>query len=278
MANKFWVGGTGTWDSSTTTHWSTTTGGGGGAAAPTTGDTVIFDASSGGGTVTVDTTVNGISLNSIVAGAFTGTLDFSINNPSMTLTSSNGTTALNLSGTGARTFKLGSGTFTFSAGGTYDLGTTTNLAASTFSSATFVFNSTALASQQFFAGGGQTYGTLTINGRATGQGFVIQQNNTFGTINLNGPLFVSLPTTTTTTNLNVAGSSSNYVNFGSLATQTTVSTVNVTTAVVDRAVLRGLTFSTSAVVATNSIDEGNNSMNGGSITPPSGGGARMIGG
>jgi hypothetical protein len=47
MANRFWVGGDGTWDGSTTTHWSTTSGGSGGAAVPTSADAVIINGSSG---------------------------------------------------------------------------------------------------------------------------------------------------------------------------------------------------------------------------------------
>ena len=53
MANRFWVGGSGTWNGSATTHWSTTSGGSNGASAPTATDDVIFDASSGTGTVTM---------------------------------------------------------------------------------------------------------------------------------------------------------------------------------------------------------------------------------
>jgi len=54
MANRFWVGGTGSWDA-TTTHWSATSGGASGATVPTAIDDVYFDANSGGGTVTVNT-------------------------------------------------------------------------------------------------------------------------------------------------------------------------------------------------------------------------------
>ena len=54
MANRFWVGGTGTWDAATT-HWSATSGGSAGASVPTAADDVYFDANSGGGTVTVNT-------------------------------------------------------------------------------------------------------------------------------------------------------------------------------------------------------------------------------
>jgi hypothetical protein len=43
MANRFWVGGAGTWDDSSTTHWSATSGGAAGASAPTQSDDVTFD-------------------------------------------------------------------------------------------------------------------------------------------------------------------------------------------------------------------------------------------
>lgn len=57
MANRFWVGGSGTWNNTTTTNWSATSGGAGGASAPTTGDTVFFDANSGtAATITVAAT------------------------------------------------------------------------------------------------------------------------------------------------------------------------------------------------------------------------------
>jgi len=53
MANRFWVGGAGTWDASSTTHWSTSSGGAAGASAPTTADSVFIDASSGAGVITL---------------------------------------------------------------------------------------------------------------------------------------------------------------------------------------------------------------------------------
>ena len=43
MADRYWRGGTGTWNTSSTTNWSTTSGGGGGASVPTAADNVIFD-------------------------------------------------------------------------------------------------------------------------------------------------------------------------------------------------------------------------------------------
>jgi len=103
MANRFWVGGAGTWDASDTTHWAATSNGAGGQSVPGVADTVTFDASSGGGTVTVNTN---LSVVSITMGAFTGTLDFATNNNSPTMST------FNCSGTGTRTLNMGSGTWT----------------------------------------------------------------------------------------------------------------------------------------------------------------------
>lgn len=52
MADRYWVGGTGSWDNTAGTKWSTTSGGAGGAAVPTEFDDVFFDANSTG-TITV---------------------------------------------------------------------------------------------------------------------------------------------------------------------------------------------------------------------------------
>jgi hypothetical protein len=46
MANRYWVGGSGTWNPTSTTNWSTSSGGTGGASVPTGVDNVIFDQAS----------------------------------------------------------------------------------------------------------------------------------------------------------------------------------------------------------------------------------------
>lgn len=86
MADRYWVGGTGTWDNSLTTNWSATSGGSGGASVPTTSDNVIFDAGSDSGanfTVTHSTSAACLSLTA-------SALDYQ-----MTLT---GTTTLTIAG------------------------------------------------------------------------------------------------------------------------------------------------------------------------------------
>jgi hypothetical protein len=49
MADRYWVGGTGTWDATTTTNWAATSGGAGGESAPTSADNAYFDGSSDSG-------------------------------------------------------------------------------------------------------------------------------------------------------------------------------------------------------------------------------------
>lgn len=56
MADRYWVGGTGTWDGTNILNWSATSGGLPGASAPVATDLVFFDSSSGSGTVSVAAT------------------------------------------------------------------------------------------------------------------------------------------------------------------------------------------------------------------------------
>lgn len=112
MANRFWTGGSGTWDSSTTTNWATTTGGAGGASAPTASDTAIFDSLSNTTAYTVTMGAGAVCLacNFSAAPAVSGTITWA------------GSTALTISGqltllsgmtrtyTGAITFNATSGT------------------------------------------------------------------------------------------------------------------------------------------------------------------------
>lgn len=73
MANRYWVGGSGTWDTTSTTNWSASSGGAGGESAPTSADAVFIDANSGGGTVTIG---ENVSILSLTLTGFTGVLDW----------------------------------------------------------------------------------------------------------------------------------------------------------------------------------------------------------
>ena len=46
MADRYWVGGTGTWNTSSTTNWSASSGGSSGASVPVYGDNVFFNQAS----------------------------------------------------------------------------------------------------------------------------------------------------------------------------------------------------------------------------------------
>ena len=72
MANRYWVGGTASWDGTAGTKWALTSGGAGGEAVPTTADDVFFDANSGANTITIATGNTGAK--SIDCTGFTGTL------------------------------------------------------------------------------------------------------------------------------------------------------------------------------------------------------------
>lgn len=74
MADRYWVGGSATWDATAGTKWATTSGGTGGAAVPTSADDVYFDANSGISNVTISAGVcRNLSFTS-PAGNFGGTI------------------------------------------------------------------------------------------------------------------------------------------------------------------------------------------------------------
>jgi len=83
MANRYWVGGSGTWDASDQSHWSSVTGPTGDApqSVPTSVDDVIFNTNSGSGTVTVNGnhTIKSLSSN------FVGTTDWDANDNNLTV-------------------------------------------------------------------------------------------------------------------------------------------------------------------------------------------------
>lgn len=88
MANRYWVGGSGIWNTTSTTNWSTASGGVSGASAPSVNDIAIFDANSGSSiTVTLGSDINVQAVNAV--NAITSTLDFGPY--TITLNGNNGT-------------------------------------------------------------------------------------------------------------------------------------------------------------------------------------------
>ena len=148
-AGRYWVGGTGTWDSSTSTHWSTTSGGTSGASAPTGGTDVYIDGNSGGGVITCSTSSSPSCATldfTGFSGTFTntnfiGTHGSIILSSTMTLT---GTGTLRLAGTDSYTIRSNGNTFsnviqsyTSGGGGTYSLVDTFRCKGTTFADITF---------------------------------------------------------------------------------------------------------------------------------------------
>lgn len=288
MASRFWVGGTGTWDSTTTTHWSASTGGAGGASAPTAGDTITFDANSGGGTVTVDSTIDGLTFNTITMGDFTGTFDNTVNNASMTLGGTGGVAGLNISGTGTRTIKLGSGTYTLktTSNNCFNATTTTNLtfnAADNTGTFNIVTNGAGFTTQDFIPGS-LTFANMTYNvtRRTDGSCARINGSTTFKAITFSGTGYgaLDLPpggTVTVVDPLVWAGSASGPLFiFAHQFPTTSKGTLAVAVgSAIDWGIIGDTAFTGTTVLATNSFSLGNNS--GVTITAPAAGAVGVIG-
>ena len=73
MADRYWVGGTGTWND--TAKWSASSGGASGASYPTATDNAFFDGNSGAGTATL----NNQSCANLTATGYTGTMTGAVN-------------------------------------------------------------------------------------------------------------------------------------------------------------------------------------------------------
>src|SRR5262245_55982409 len=182
MANRFWVGGTGTWDNATTTHWAASSGGAGGQSVPVAADSVFFDGSSGGGTVTVNHA--SLSVNYLDMSAFTGTLDFATNNNNITIGNQ-----FNLSGSSTRTLNMGNGTWTFTnvggfAESPWQAFSTSNLTLNCNSS-TILYQATATGQRNIALGSGQTYNNITINNASVNRQPIVfndQGNNTIANL------------------------------------------------------------------------------------------------
>lgn len=176
MPNRFWIGGSGTWNTSTNTHWSTTSGGSNDTVAPTTSDRALFDEHSGGGTVTVSGGVcNGIFYASadttVLPTISSGTVTITSSaNPGLSASSNGtgtfssnitviGTTSTNISLTALITF---SGTLTTTmSSGTLTLSNWTG----TTSAASLALNHT--GGTVTFSNNDRTVASVTISGVGT---------------------------------------------------------------------------------------------------------------
>ena len=144
MADRYWVGGSGTWSSANTANWSASSGGAGGASVPTAADNVFFDVNSNLGTssftvtmansprVCNDFTASGLDNTMVLAGSsigltISGSLLFPATNLSITYsgeTTFNATTAGKTITANGKTFN---GNVTFNGiGGVWTFGSAFN--------------------------------------------------------------------------------------------------------------------------------------------------------
>ena len=183
MADRYWVGGTASWDATAGTKWALTSGGAGGQAVPTSSDDVYFDAASGAVTCTVSATPSCQNLNFT---GFTGTLAGSVSifvSGNFTLVASVTWTA-----TGQIAFQASSGSYTVTTAGKTLGSFTLNTAGST---AVFTLQDALTCSGSITTLGG-TLNTNNFNVTATQ---IISSNSNTRTINL-GSSTVTLNGTT----------------------------------------------------------------------------------
>ncbi|TPN44873.1 hypothetical protein [Mesorhizobium sp. B1-1-7] len=263
FANVYTSGGSinGQWDSTNTNNWVTTSGGTNyGQTVPGTSDAVAFDASSGGGTVTPSVD---ISVQSIACGAFTGTLDWSVNNKNVTLSAS---AAFNASGTGVRTIKLGNGTWTLTTTASvstnvWNIQTTTNLTFDAGLSVILFAGVGTSVGNFFFLAGTLTYNAIRVVAQPSGAGLLFSGAPTIAELTMAGPnrLDININLTIATLNLNGTSTGLILVNSNTMNTARTLSVAS-NAPTMTWCAFRDITGAGGAsFVASNSFDLGHNS-------------------
>ncbi len=264
MADRYWVGGTGTWSSTDTTNWSDTSGGSGGFSVPTASDNVFFDAGSdSGGTFVVtiptltaqvcnDITISGLDFGMTLTGTIgglivSGSLEFPATNFTRTYT---GPTTFNATTSGKTITTNGvafGGNVTFNGvGGEWTLGSALSVGTSTIT---------------------LTNGTFDTGGYNVTAGFFSSSNTNIRTVNLNASTVTLSNTWSLSTNTNAtvnAGTSEIIMTSGSGAFSG-----------------GGFTYYNVSSTSTSSGNavfsfSGNNTFNNLSITAPSSSGEKLV--
>jgi hypothetical protein len=282
----------GEWTTTNTANWATTstsTCGSGGSSVPGSADAATFDANSLAGTVSPNFGTS-YAIGSLTTGAYVGTLDFSVYNPTP-FTIGGLANGWNNSGSATRTINLGSGTFTMTdtSGTIWNWTTTTGLTLNAGTS-TILFSATATGSRNFIAGTSKTYYNLTVANAAANTGLIALFATTsvaFNNVTLTNVRQAAFPANLTTTisgALSYSGSGSQYgfltANGGAAASlPVTISVANATS--LSNLLMQNIIQSGAGSIACNPcIDGGGNTTSATfTITPPSGGGGgRIIGG
>jgi hypothetical protein len=203
MADRYWVGGTGTWNGTSTTNWSASSGGATGASVPTAADNVFFDVNSNTGTgaftvtmatsprVCNDFTASGLDGTMTLAGAsigltVSGSLTFQATNFTRTYT---GITTFNATTTGKTVttngVAFGGGVVFNGVGGGWTLGSALSTGINNFT----VTNG--------------TFDTSSAGNYSLTSSEITSSNTNVRTINLNASTVSTLSGTTFTTSTNL---------------------------------------------------------------------------
>jgi len=255
MADRYWVGGTASWDGTAGTKWATTSGGAGGASVPTAADDVFFDANSGTGTVSIATGNTGAK--SINCTGFTGTLG--------------GSAAISVAGSVTLVNAMG---FTYTGGLTITGSGTLTSAGKTFSGGGITINGTGIT-----VGLGDavstafnlvvTAGTFNTNNFNVTAAALASSNSNTRTINLGSSIV----------NLSAGGGTIDFATSTNLTFNAGTSQINLTAG---NATLNGGggTFNNVAFTSTNSTNTRNiigaNTFNNLSVTAPASAGVAQI--
>jgi hypothetical protein len=242
MADRYWVGGTGTWSSTNTANWSASSGGASGASVPTATDNVFFDANSNTGTgaftvtmattprVCNDITISGLDGAMTLAGAsigltVSGSLSFPATNFTRTYT---GTTTFNATTTGKTITTNGVAfgaavTFNGVGGGwqLQDALTTASTAAVTLTAGSLDLNGKTLTGGTFVGDGSST---RSIAFGSTGS--IVLTTTSGGSTVLDIKTATNF-TFTGTSNISAAMSVTRTFNFGGTAGATTSNRLNI---------------------------------------------------
>jgi hypothetical protein len=273
----------GQWTSTNTANWalsSTATCGSGAGVVPSqasNADKIQFDANSLAGTVVVSVGAanSTLTMSDLTTSAFTGTLDFSVNNNNVIF--NGGTGGVGWTSTGASTkLKLGSGTFTdqIVAGGTFNFGgfTAGNMTAGT---STLVNTGT------------NCYGGLSANGltlynytaNCTGGNLALTGSFTLNTLTIGPGNCITQGTSggvTTITSLVSNGTSTSVACIYSAHQSTQPSMSSASNQTVNYMFITGWTFTGGGTwTANNSSSASQYSVTGITFNPPSGGGGSV---
>lgn len=267
----FWIGGTGTLNlSSDSAHWSANSGSTTCSCEPASTDAWTFDGSSGGGTVTFAGGGGTLTAGAFTCGNYTGTLDNSVNNNTVNITS------LSCTGGATKTLKSGSGTWhlTGTTGTLLDFTTASNLTFGT--TMNLAFDAVTATGIRTWIPSGKTFASVSFASASATADFPIAVASpgtaTITTATITAPVMLSWLSGSTVTITNAIawnGSSGNYINLIATTSGSAATLALTGGGSGSWAALRDINFTTSAPTFSNSFDmRGNGGSAPATINPP----------